>query len=190
MRPGWLMRLLGQSRAPGRGVAAEAPQATATDERMMRRALELARLAAEQGEVPVGALVYHGAGEEARILAEAHNTREGRRDPTGHAELLAIRAAAKALGDWRLNECTLVVTLEPCAMCAGAIVNARVGRLVYGATDPKAGAVASLYRLCEDVRLNHRLTPIGGVLADEAAALLRDFFRARRRGEGSRPTDK
>ncbi len=152
---------------------------------MMRRALELARQAAEQGEVPVGAVVYLGEGEEARILGEAHNTRENERDPVGHAELLAIQRAAKALGDWRLNDCTLVVTLEPCLMCAGAIVNARVGRLVYGARDPKAGAVASLYRICEDDRLNHRLVPLEGVFAEEAALLLRAFFKTRRAKGGA-----
>lgn len=178
----WCQRLL------GRGEAAPAPpssaEATATDRRMMERALELARQAAAQGEVPVGAVVYVGEGEAARILGEAHNTRENEGDPVGHAELLAIQLAARTLGDWRLNDCTLVVTLEPCLMCAGAIVNARVGRLVYGARDPKAGAVASLYHACEDERLNHRLQPIGGVLADEAATLLKAFFRARR-GKGS-----
>jgi tRNA(adenine34) deaminase len=147
---------------------------------MMRRALELAESAAAVGEVPVGAVIYTGTGEAARILGEAHNTRHTQGDPTGHAEILAIRQAAEAMGDWRLTGCTLVVTLEPCIMCAGAIVNARVGRLVFGATDPKAGGVVSLYRLCEDERLNHRLTPVGGVLADEAAAVLRSFFRARR----------
>ncbi len=178
----WCKRLLGR----GEARSAEPPslsgpvQATATDRRMMQRALELARQAAEKGEVPVGAVVYLGESEEARILGEAHNTRENERDPVGHAELLAIQLAARELGDWRLNDCTLVVTLEPCLMCAGAIVNARVGRLVFGARDPKAGAVASLYRLCEDERLNHRLTPIEGVLAEESSELLRAFFRARR----------
>ncbi|TVQ63114.1 MAG: nucleoside deaminase [Phycisphaerales bacterium] len=144
----------------------------------MRRALALAQAAADAGEAPIGAVVYETA--TGRVLAQAHNTRESHHDPAGHAELIAVREAGKALGDWRLNACTLVVTLEPCAMCAGAIVNARVGRLVYGAADPKAGAVASLYRLCQDPRLNHRIEPIGGVLARPSAELLRAFFRARR----------
>ena len=154
---------------------------TEVDLRMMRRALALAAEAAQSGEVPVGAVIYRGEKDEAEILAEAANNRESASDPTGHAELIAIRLAAERLGDWRLNECTLVVTLEPCVMCAGAIVNARVGRLIYGAADPKAGAVTSLYHLCEDERLNHRLHPVGGVLAEESGKLLRDFFRARRR---------
>ena len=145
---------------------------------MMRRALELAREAAEAGEAPVGAVVYETA--TGRVLGEGRNTREAAHEPAGHAEFTAIRAAAAGLGDWRLNNCTLAVTLEPCAMCAGLIVNARVGRLVYGAADPKAGAVESLYQLCQDARLNHRITPIAGVMADESAALLRGFFRARR----------
>jgi len=145
---------------------------------MMRRALELARSAAARGEAPVGALVYESA--TGRILAEASNSREADHDPLGHAELTAIRAAAHAVGDWRLNRCTLVVTLEPCAMCAGAIVNARLGRVVYGADDPKAGAARSLYRLLEDPRLNHRVAPVRGVLRDECGAVLREFFRARR----------
>lgn len=161
--------------APTRG----GPAPTPLDVDMMRRALGLARRAAAAGEAPIGAVVYET--DTGRILAEAHNTREADSDPAGHAELLAIRDAAKQTGDWRLNHCTLVVTLEPCAMCAGAIVNARIGRLVYGAADPKAGAVESLYRLCEDARLNHRVTPVRGVLADESAELLRSFFRARRR---------
>ncbi|MCK4871228.1 MAG: tRNA adenosine(34) deaminase TadA [Phycisphaerales bacterium] len=155
--------------------------ATVTDRRMMRTALRLAQKAADEGEVPVGAVVYRGDGDDAEILAEAHNTREARRDPAGHAEITVIAAAAKRIGDWRLTECTLVVTLEPCIMCAGAIVNARLGRLVYGAHDPKAGAVASLYRLCEDQRLNHRITPIGGLMARHASAQLKAFFRERRR---------
>lgn len=145
---------------------------------MMRRALALAHLAGERGEVPVGALVFETA--SGRVLGEGANAREGEDDPTAHAEVIAIREAARALGDWRLNACTLVVTLEPCAMCAGAIVNARVGRLIFGASDPKAGYAGSLARLTEDPRLNHRITPISGVLAQEAGDLLRDFFRRRR----------
>ena len=153
--------------------------ATPDDLRAMRRAIELAQQAAQQGEAPIGAVVYDT--HTGHTLSEAFNTRERDGDPLGHAELLAIRAAAKQIGDWRLNDCTLVVTLEPCVMCAGAIVNARVGRLVYGATDPKAGAVASLYTLCQDERLNHRIEPIAGVCAQECGDLLRAFFRARRK---------
>lgn len=152
---------------------------TQTDLAMMRRALDLAAHAATLGEVPVGAVVYDTA--TGRILGEAHNRRHLDKDPTAHAELLAIRAAAAAIGDWRLNNCSLAVTLEPCPMCAGLIVNARLGRVLYGCADPKAGAMGSLMRLTEDERLNHRVTPIAGVLGDEAAALLREFFRQRRR---------
>lgn len=147
---------------------------------MMRRALGLARGAAEAGEAPIGCIIYETA--SGRILGEARNTREAGNDPTAHAEVLAIREAARTLGDWRLNACTLVVTLEPCCMCAGAIVAARLGRVVYAADDPKAGAARSLYRLLEDPRLNHRVVPVRGVLAGEAGQLLRDFFRGRRGG--------
>lgn len=159
--------------------------ATDCDVAMMRRALELARAAAGMGEVPVGAVVYVTATGE--VVGEGGNRREVDRDPAGHAELIAMRAAAARLGDWRLNACTLVVTLEPCPMCAGLIVNARVGRVVFGASDPKAGATGSLMRLTEDVRLNHRVTPIGGVLSAECGEELRAFFRARRGGAGSKP---
>lgn len=152
----------------------------ALDAAMMTRALDLARAAAAIGEIPVGAVVYRTATGE--VLGEGHNLRHTRKDPTLHAELIAIRAAAEKLGDWRLNECTLVVTLEPCPMCAGAIVNARVGRLVYGCADPKAGACGSLMSITTDARLNHRVTPIAGVMADDAAELLRSFFASRRRG--------
>jgi len=147
---------------------------------MMRRALDLARAAASEAEAPIGCIVYDTA--SGRILGEGRNARERDADPTAHAEVIAIRGAARELGDWRLNGCTLVVTLEPCVMCAGAIVNARVGRVVYGAEDPKAGAVRSLYRLLEDPRLNHRVTPVRGVMASPSAELLREFFRSRRRG--------
>lgn len=150
---------------------------------MMRRALRLARQAAREGESPIGCVVYETA--TGAVLGEGRNTRESGADPCGHAEIHALRAAATATGDWRLNHCTLVVTLEPCAMCAGAVVNARVGRLVFAATDPKAGAVVSLYSLCSDPRLNHRLTPIGGVMARSAAGLLRSFFRERRSGRAT-----
>jgi tRNA(adenine34) deaminase len=154
-------------------------QPTSTDLTMMHRALDLARQAAALDEVPIGAVVYETA--TARILGEGYNRREIDHDPAAHAEFIAIRAAAAALGDWRLTACTLVVTLEPCAMCAGLIVNARVGRLVYGAADPKAGAVRTLYSLTEDPRLNHRVSPISGVLEQECSDLLRAFFAALRK---------
>jgi tRNA(Arg) A34 adenosine deaminase TadA len=150
------------------------------DRAMMRRALDLARQAASCGEVPVGAVVYRTATGE--VLGEGSNRRECDKDPSAHAEHIAIVAASRAIKDWRLNECTLAVTLEPCPMCAGLIVNARVGRVLYGASDPKAGAMGSLMRLTEDARLNHRVTPIAGVLAGEAAGLLKDFFKSLRKG--------
>ena len=146
---------------------------------LMRRALSVAEAAAETGDVPVGALVVSPAGE---VLAEAPNARERDRDPTAHAEVLALRAAAAARGEWRLDGCTLVVTLEPCTMCAGALVLARVSRLVYGADDPKAGAVGSLWDVVRDRRLNSRPEVVGGVLAEESAALLRGFFATHRGG--------
>ncbi|MCW5756436.1 MAG: nucleoside deaminase [Phycisphaeraceae bacterium] len=149
--------------------------ASDTDRAMMGIALEQAREAASVGEAPIGAVVYET--QTGREIARARNTREAQADPCGHAELLAVRAAAIALGDWRLNDCTVVVTLEPCCMCAGALVNARVGRVVYGATDPKAGAVGSLMNLLADPRLNHRPHVIAGVLAQESSELLRAFFR-------------
>lgn len=152
---------------------------TDRDLEVMHRALELAQLAANEHEAPIGCVVYHTL--SGRVLAEARNRREAAADPIGHAEVLAIQDAARSQGDWRLNDCTLVVTLEPCCMCAGAIVNARVGRVVYGAHDPKAGAARSLYRLLEDPRLNHRAQVIAGVLAGPSAAMLRDFFSQRRR---------
>jgi tRNA(adenine34) deaminase len=153
--------------------------ATEADVAMMRRALDLAREALKLGEVPVGAVVYDTA--SGRILGEAFNRRETDKDPTAHAELLAVKAAAETVGDWRLNHCTLVVTLEPCVMCSGVIVNARVGRVVYGARDPKAGAVESLYRLTSDPRLNHRVMPVPGVLEEEAGTLLKEFFEGVRK---------
>ena len=152
---------------------------TETDQAMMRRALELADVASAMGETPVGAVVYET--ETGAVLGEGANRRETDKDPSAHAEHIAVLKAAGAVGDWRLNHCTLCVTLEPCPMCAGLIVNARVGRLVFGAADPKAGAVVSLYELCADRRLNHRLESIGGVLAAESSEMLRAFFRARRK---------
>ncbi|MCC6320747.1 MAG: nucleoside deaminase [Phycisphaerales bacterium] len=156
-------------------------RATAVDEAMMSRALDLAAQAAAMGEIPVGAVVYETS--TGRVLGEGFNLRHTRKDPTAHAELLAIKTAAETVGDWRLNHCTLIVTLEPCAMCAGLIVNARLGRVVYGCADPKAGACDSLFRLTNDPRLNHRVTPIGGVRQEACAEILREFFRARRSGE-------
>lgn len=157
---------------------------TETDLAMMDRAIELAARSAQAGEVPVGAIVYDtGSGE---IIAQAHNTREMHDNPAGHAEFSAITDACAATGDWRLNHCTLVVTLEPCPMCAGLIVNARVGRLVFGARDPKAGAVRSLFELCDDARLNHRCQIIEGVRGDRCAQQLTGFFRelrARRKSQ-------
>ena len=148
---------------------------------MMRRALVEARAAFDEGEAPVGAVVFRGE----QFLAEAHNLRESACDPTGHAELIAIREAARRVGDWRLNDCSLAVTLEPCVMCAGAIVNARVGTVIYGASDPKAGAVESLYTICSDARLNHRPAVVKGLLEKECGDLLREFFRARRGRSGA-----
>jgi tRNA(adenine34) deaminase len=152
---------------------------TSSDIRMMDRALELARRAVELDEVPVGAVVYRGT----EIVAEAYNLREKSNDPVAHAELLAISRAGRALDSWRLSDCTLVVTLEPCPMCAGLIVNARIGRLVYGAPDPKAGAVDTLYQITRDARLNHHVEPIANVCAEESGSLLKDFFRRLRAEE-------
>ena len=143
----------------------------------MRLALEEARLALGSADVPVGAVVV---GPDGAVLGRGHNVREAEGDPTGHAEVRALRAAADALGQWRLAGCTLVVTLEPCTMCAGALVLARVDRLVYGADDPKAGAVGSLWDVVRDRRLNHRPEVVSGVLAAEASELLLAFFRTRR----------
>lgn len=143
----------------------------------MRRALRLAEQAAANGDVPVGALVVGPAGQ---VIGEGRNTRERDLDPTGHAEIVAMRAAAAVLGRWRLEGCTLVVTLEPCTMCAGALVSARVDRLVFGAFDDKAGAVGSLWDVVRDRRLNHRPEVHSGVLAAESTALLQAFFATRR----------
>ncbi len=150
-----------------------------TDLAMMHRAIAAARRAAELGEVPVGAVVYRGD----EVLAEAHNLRESQTDPTAHAEVLALRDAARRLGTWRLDGCSIAVTLEPCPMCAGALVNARVARVVYGATDPKMGCVDTLHELCTDTRFNHRLVVVRGVMSDVCGALLSDFFAARRKGD-------
>ncbi|HEX7375076.1 MAG TPA: tRNA adenosine(34) deaminase TadA [Steroidobacteraceae bacterium] len=148
----------------------------AADERYMRRALELARAAEAAGEVPVGAVVVR----DGRIIGEGSNRPIGLHDPTAHAEMIALRAAASVSDSYRLTGTTLYVTLEPCAMCAGAMVHARVQRLVYAATDPRAGAAGSVFNVVQNPALNHRIDCEGGVLGDECGALLRGFFAARR----------
>jgi tRNA(adenine34) deaminase len=148
----------------------------ATDDEWMLAALELAQKAAECGEVPVGAIVVC----DEVAVGRAYNRRELDRDPLAHAEILALRQAAMHLDRWRLSGCTLYVTLEPCTMCAGAVVNARIDRVVFGAADAKAGAAGSLYNIAADARLNHRAEIVAGVRAAESVALLREFFAARR----------
>jgi tRNA(adenine34) deaminase len=143
----------------------------------MRIALEEAEQALREDEVPIGAAIVH----DGRLIARAHNQREQLRDPTAHAEMIAITQAAESRQSWRLEDCTLYVTLEPCPMCAGAILQARIPRLVYGAADPKAGAVDSLYRLLNDPRLNHRSETVAGVLAEPCGAILSRFFQQQRR---------
>jgi tRNA(adenine34) deaminase len=147
-----------------------------TDEEAMALALDEARTAWAEGEVPVGAVTL----VDGVVVATRHNERERTNDPTAHAEVLALRDTARALGTWRLAEVTLVVTLEPCPMCAGALVAARLGRLVFGATDPRAGACGTLYNLCADPRLNHEVPVIGGVRAGDCGALLTSFFAQKR----------
>ena len=147
------------------------------DEHFMRQALAQAREALGEDEVPVGAVIVHGE----RMIAAAHNQREQLKDPTAHAEVLAITQATQFFSDWRLEECTMFVTLEPCLMCAGAILQARIPRLVFGATDPKAGAVTSLFEVLNDPRLNHRVEVRGGVMAAECGSLLSEFFQGKRR---------
>ncbi len=150
----------------------------------MNEALSLAKLAAAAGEIPVGAIVVHhpagGAGGEARIIGRGFNRREAEHDPSAHAEIVAMREAGRALESWGLLDCTMYVTLEPCPMCAGGTVQARLPRLVYGCADPKAGAVETLFKLCTDVRLNLRVEVVGGVMAEECARVLKEFFAARR----------
>jgi len=148
-----------------------------SDEAALAAALTVAREALARGEVPIGAVVLDPSGA---VIASAHNEREVGHDPTGHAEVLALRRAGAALGSWRLDGCTLAVTLEPCTMCAGALVLARVSRLVFGAWDPKAGAVGSLWDVVRDRRLNHRPEVAGGVCEAECSALLTDFFGGKR----------
>jgi tRNA(adenine34) deaminase len=154
--------------------------ATDLDRAMMTRALALAGDAAALGEVPIGAVVYETA--SGIVRGEGFNRREIDHDPSAHAEWFAIRAACAAAGDWRLSHCSIAVTLEPCPMCAGLIVNARVGRVVYGADDPKAGACRTLFSLVTDPRLNHRVELVPGVMDDQAAHLLRSFFKGLREG--------
>lgn len=145
-------------------------------EHFMKRALEQARLAADIDEVPVGAVIVH----DQRIIGAAHNLTRQLRDPTAHAEMIAITQAAEAMGDWRLEDCTLYVTLEPCSMCAGAIVNARIPSVVYGATDPKAGAVKSVFQLLSEPRLNHQSEVVSGIFAEDCGNILTTFFQAKR----------
>ena len=147
------------------------------DEKFMKLAIEQAEIAEENGDVPIGAvIVYQG-----QIVGKAYNQRQQLADPTAHAEIIALTQAAEAVGNWRLEGCTMYVTLEPCCMCAGALVNARIDRLVYGCDDPKAGAVKSLYNIVTDGRLNHRVEVTSGVMADECGKLLQEFFQRRRK---------
>jgi tRNA(adenine34) deaminase len=148
-----------------------------SDEHWMRQALKLAQQAAEQDEVPVGAIIVH----KNKIIASAFNQREQLADPTAHAEMIAITQAASHLNSWRLLECSMFVTLEPCPMCSGAILQSRIPRIVYGALDPKAGAVVSLFQLLNDPRLNHRCETLSGVLADECGRILTEFFDRKRK---------
>ncbi len=149
----------------------------------MHQAIACAKQALAADEVPIGCVIVHVPSGD--IVGRGFNQRETARDPTAHAEILAMRQAGKMLNHWRLVDCALIVTLEPCPMCAGAIVNARIPKLIYGCDDPKAGAVRTLYQLCEDPRLNHRVEVTSGVLADECSQLLRDFF-ARQRSLGKK----
>ena len=151
-----------------------------SDEVFMREALALARQAGVSGEVPVGAVVV----KDGAVVGRGYNRPVASRDPTAHAEVMALRGAAERIGNYRLADCILYVTLEPCAMCAGAIMNARISRVVYGAADPKSGACGSVVDLFAENRLNYHTTVVGGVMAEEAATLLQDFFSARRRASG------
>jgi tRNA(adenine34) deaminase len=146
------------------------------DEQYMRIAIDQARIAEENGDVPIGAVIVHND----QIIAKAYNQREQLQDPTAHAEIIALTQASAALETWHLNDCTIYVTLEPCCMCAGALVLARIDRLVYGCDDPKTGAVKSLYNIVQDSRLNHRVEVTSGVLADECSQILQEFFLQRR----------
>ncbi len=154
------------------------PEDATADERFMRLALDEAHRALARGEVPVGAIVVF----EGRVVGRGHNLRETTQDPTAHAELIATRAACARLGSWRLENATVYVTLEPCPMCAGTLVNARVKRVVWGADDPKAGAARTLFTIGDDARLNHRFEATSGVLAPECSLLLKEFFASIRKG--------
>jgi len=149
------------------------------DERFMTQALNEARKAFQADEVPVGCVIVH----DSLVIGRGYNRTESLQDPTAHAEMLAITAAAEHLGSWRLSGCTVYCTLEPCAMCAGALVLARVDRLVFGTTDPKFGACTSLYQIVQDSRLNHRMALSSGILGDDCAAMMQEFFRKKRKGE-------
>jgi len=155
----------------------QTPPTMEVHERYMRHAFQEAQAAMDEDEVPVGAIVVH----KGRVIAAARNQRERLNDPTAHAEMIAITQAAESLGSWRLGECTLYVTLEPCPMCSGAILQARIPTVVYGATDPKAGAVDSLFSLLNDARLNHRCEVVSGVLAEQCGGILTEFFRRQRK---------
>ncbi|MHC4291399.1 MAG: tRNA adenosine(34) deaminase TadA [Planctomycetota bacterium] len=147
-----------------------------TDEQYMQKAIDQAYIAEENGDVPIGCVIVH----ENRVIAKAYNQREQLNDPTAHAEIIALTQASEFIGNWRLHGCTIYVTLEPCPMCAGALVLGRLDRLVYGTDDPKTGAVKSLYNIVQDERLNHRLNVTSGVLEDECKKQLQDFFQRRR----------
>ncbi len=159
------------------------PSAMISHDDAMRAALVEAEHALHHGDVPVGAVVVH----DGRIIATGHNEREHTQDPTAHAEVIALRRAAEALGRWRLDDCDLVVTLEPCVMCAGAAINARIRTLVFGAMESRTGAAGSLYNVCSDPRANHEITIISGVRANETAELLKNFFEERRGDTTSSP---
>ena len=161
----------------------QSPDIEDADVAFMRLALKEAESARKIGEVPIGAVIVHGG----EVIATGHNLRETTQDPTAHAELLAMQRAAKAVGSWRLIDCTAYVTLEPCPMCAGTMVNSRLSRLVFGARDPKAGAVRSLFQLLEDERLNHRVQVVEGVLTEECGEILTSFFRGIREGYIKKP---
>jgi tRNA(adenine34) deaminase len=152
------------------------PQA---DQRYMRMAIDQAMIAEEDGDVPIGCVVVY----ENRVIGKGYNQREKLQDPTAHAEMIALTAASEFIGSWRLHDCTMYVTLEPCSMCAGALVLARIDRLVYGCDDPKTGAVKSLYNIVQDDRLNHHIEVSSGVLAEECSKMLSDFFARRRKGK-------
>jgi tRNA(adenine34) deaminase len=152
------------------------------DQRFMKLAIDQAFIAADNGDVPVGAVIVF----ESRVIAKAHNQRQLLNDPTAHAEIIALTQAAEAVGNWRLNGCTIYVTLEPCPMCAGALVLSRIDRLVFGCDDPKAGACGSLYNIVQDERLNHSMDITSGVLNTECGGVLSDFFKVRRDGKSSK----